>query len=324
MANHAFKYHCDSIAVDQSPGVTKSYALGLSTLDGNIWNGCVKIMSLPEGNELASREFNCGIPIVRYHNSNTFILAGRDDGNISILSSDDLDELQVIPAHDDIVTTISGNKFNSQFASASFDGYIKIWDILADGSYTLACIFSGHTGHVTDICYSNRNQYELCSTGQDGFVRLWDQRQSRDCIGLISIGQPGSAILWDPHSDSNVVAGTDSGTLYFIKFEVLSKSSTGINQYKESNTTVSNNRNGRIRRIIGNIDKENIFMIASDDTYISVLERKLVDEAIVIEVKEDDITKHTDYVTDIAWVDHEKYLVSSSTDKTVGLTLIKL
>ncbi len=323
MANHVFKYHCDSIAIDQSQGTTRGYALGLSSLDGNIWNGCVKIISLPEGNELASRDFQCGIPIVRYHHSNTVILAGRDDGNISILSPDDLDELQVIPAHDDIVTAICSNKFNSQFASASFDGYIKIWDITADGVYTPVCIFSGHTGNVTDICFSNRSQYELCSIGQDGFVRLWDQRQSRDCIGLFSIGQPGSAILWDPHSESNVIAGTDSGTLLFINFEILSKSN-GINQYKEASTTVSNNRSGRIRRIIGNKDKEDVFIIASDDTYISVLERKLIDQMVVIEAKEDDITKHTDYVTDIAWVDHEKYLVSSSTDKTVGLTMIKL
>jgi Tol biopolymer transport system component len=86
------KLHVDS--VDVSPSGRK-LIIGQSSLEGNIWDGGITLVSSVDGSEIASKSCPAGISSVRFSGS-TLILAARDDGNVSLYSADNLEEIRQV------------------------------------------------------------------------------------------------------------------------------------------------------------------------------------------------------------------------------------
>jgi len=62
------------------------------------------------------------------------------------------------------------------FASASYDGTIRVWEIYAnpEGEYRCQCtkVLKGHDGRVQSVCFSPNGSI-LASASMDTTIRLW-------------------------------------------------------------------------------------------------------------------------------------------------------
>ncbi|KAI0182317.1 WD40-repeat-containing domain protein [Xylaria flabelliformis] len=77
---------------------------------------------------------------------------------------------QTLEGHDDDVVSIAISPDSLWLASASRDGFIKIWDI-ALGACTQT--FEGHSSSIASIAISPDSRW-LASRSRDGFIKIWD------------------------------------------------------------------------------------------------------------------------------------------------------
>ena len=286
--------HVDSIDVNSTG---KRILLGLSSLEGNIWDGGVSIIS-NEGNELCSRQLPSGVSKARFLGSQ-LVIAARDDGKISLLSSDKLEDLQIFSAHDDIVSCVVSDPNNeSEFLSCSWDGSIHLWDwrIYPQCHSPLRSYNLAHYGHINEVAYSNTNSNIFGSCGYDGFVRLWDKREksTTNCSSIINIGQICSSMSFISTASGNLLlVGTDAGEVSIVDIRqgtMGGVASSDDDSYLNSHSAVSTTKihSGRVRRILPlksnvkppppgigslsvNADDDNgLFMTASDDTTYAI------------------------------------------------------
>merc|ERR1719223_2554913 len=164
-----------------------------------------------------TQKCSAGVSMCRFAgNGHEIIIASRDDGNIALYSSDSLDCVAMYCAHDDIVSAIAIDPVDrNQFASCSWDGSIKLWDLATIMDSTngdkpttpTLSIGHAHYKHVNDISFCPHNNAFLCSAGQDGFIRLWNLQSSNhrdlECICIYNLHQALSCILWGIDTDYN-------------------------------------------------------------------------------------------------------------------------
>ena len=257
------KQHIDSVDVNYSSGLR--IAIGLSSLDGNTWDGGISLLS-SDGSELCSKQSPAGISMVRFSGSR-LLLAARDDGVVVMYSSDKLEEMQVFEAHDDVVSCVASDSHQeSQFLSGGWDGSIYIWDWRTHASKhaPLMSYKNCHNGHVTDVKYSPFEKNIFSSVGGDGFYRQWDSREapSSGCASIVNIGQTCSCLSYDQSDKNIVLVGTAAGEI--IEMDIRS-SNPIISRLKK--------HNGRVRRILSVEGSPGKFFTASDDKTFSICNR---------------------------------------------------
>lgn len=325
-----FSSQVDSIDIDTN---SSSIIVGLSNLEGNIWDGSLKILSLTTGLEEVSCPTSAGISMCRFSGlgkEKSLVLTARDDGNVYLYSSQNLQELRVIAAHDDIVSAvIDDNKNESQFATCGWDGDICIWDWKSNNQTQTEPVYAirrGHYGQVNDISFNPNNTNSLCSVGQDGFVRLWDKRSpssssnstSNDCTHVYDIGQASSCVLWEPENEYSIAVGTDSGDILIIDCRKDNTSSLIIQH---------STHKGRVRRIIANSNRPDMLLSSSDDTTVALV-RKNINSIDNCMHEEGRLSVHSDYVTDIAWIsgnnNEDDVIFTCSSDKSIHRSTISI
>ena len=271
--------HVDSVSVSS----TGQLALGLSSLDGNIWDGGITLLS-NEGNEICSKILPTGVSMVRFAGPR-IVVAARDDGDVAVYSSEDLKELRLISAHDDIVSCVAIDPHHeNQFASCGWDGSIYLWDwnnANPQKQTPLQSYILAHHGHVNELTFSLTNAHVLSSVGQDGFLRVWDLREksAANCACIVDLGQVGSCVV-STLNDHALLVGTDAGRVMTIDIRSVSSSSSSSSSSKDYDGTPSTTpmsvgivsmaslHRTRVRRILSLdhvTDMEGMFVSASDD-----------------------------------------------------------
>lgn len=310
MSSYIAARHIDSVAV--SPAGDR-LVLGLSSLDGNIWDGGVAMLSR-DGHEICTKVLPTGVSMVRFSGSKV-VLAARDDGDVAVYSADDLKELQLLSAHDDIVSCVADDPHNdSQFATCGWDGCIHLWDWTSNHqkpaplqSYILA-----HHGHVNEATFSCHNPHLLNTVGQDGFLRIWDRRKASasNCACIVDLGQVGSCVA-STMNDHALLVGTDAGHVVLVDVRSVSSATASTSSSSSSSTSSTTSvgilsstplHKTRVRRIIrpfGGSNSSNtnsssssapvgdVVITASDDaTYaVSSISATAPNESVVRELK---------------------------------------
>lgn len=164
-------------------------------------------------------------------------------------------EIDIVCAHDDLVNGISCSKKPDLFASIGWDGCLSSWvarasDIVLDQTSV------AHDGIVYDVSFSPFFDTALCTSGKDGFLRLWDARSDMQagCVALVSLPYCGTSLSWDTEHDFEVLVGTRSGDLLSID--------TRVNKITKSNKYYSK----PIRRIRTSTNYPGVVLSSSEDS----------------------------------------------------------
>lgn len=252
-----FEKHVDSIDSHQNLLV-----IGLSNLEGNIWDGCIKILVIDTGNVVAHVPSPVGISMSRFCAEGKYVVSARDDGNLIVHTTESFEEIRFFHGHDNCAAAIADDTCAAgRFYSAGWDGSIQYWDIDRDGS--VMSIPRAHSGHINDIARNSLTcPFVLASVGSDGFTRIWDNREKvRESALIFGVGQAGSCVIWDPTNENRFFVGTDSGDV--IGFDSRNATGEGRLVYKHG---------GRVRRIRSKPSRPNVFLTASDDGSVGIFD----------------------------------------------------
>jgi len=83
------------------------------------------------------------------------------------------------------------------FASASWDGTIKLWNPLVPASLVT---WGEHEGQVYDAKFTPHSATGLASAGGDRTVRLWDTRSARSSAALVGHSHEVLSVDWSKYS----------------------------------------------------------------------------------------------------------------------------
>ena len=184
----------------------------LPLFQGNIWDGRLTLLSTVTSASI-SKNIPCGVSSVACCNSTGHVYVGRDDGILSVYS-DCLDEIHNINAHDNIITALSVNPFNSaQCISVCWDGRICLID--CDSNH-MEC-HEGHSDMIYGVAHSPKRAGVFATVGKDSFMRIWDNRSLNEgCTALLPLQQIGSKCCWSSQSDNLIACGTEDGCINTI------------------------------------------------------------------------------------------------------------
>jgi WD40 repeat protein len=262
---------CFSSQVDSLDVSDSFVVVGLSNLDGNIWDGGIKLLSVENGSELQSKHCECGISMVRFAGQNkNFVLSARDDGNVALYSSSTLDDLLLLPAHDDYVSCVAVNEsIETEFISCGWDGSIKVWDWQSDNKDTpVMSIDDAHYQHVNEVSISTHDASLFASVGQDGFLRVWDRRtniSSDGCVQIFNLHHAGSCVTWDAHHSHSLYTGNDAGLISVFDLRTVANQSAAVGMVGEHQA-----HKGRVRRLQSVRDPAGLLVSCADDTTIAL------------------------------------------------------
>ena len=325
-----FDRPCDAVAATRLLRGSQRVVVGLSSLGGNVWNGCVKVLDASSGAELESREMNSGVACVCFSEGETVSLVGCDDGSLSVMSiiadhNPLLTQLDSFFPHDDIVSRIStSNKLGDEFCLTSgWDGHVFLWDLSkADKLMPVGNFCDAHVGAVADCAISPFQPTLLSSTGADGFLRLWDSRAARGrCSSQVQLGCPASALCFSLLSEHLVAVGLEDGCVVLVDAR-----SVGSKRPAEDSSSpavfvsaAEQVHAARVRRVTACSDGS--WITASDDATVAHVGNDLSSGS-----GSDRRSQHADFVADVAVSDmghagSPLRVWSASTDRSLRLTL---
>lgn len=305
MAWHArFAMQCDCVEVlfgeteggdgsscSSSGGGTR-VALGLSNLEGNVWDGCVKILDCATGQEQCSVQSASSMATMAAVSRGRVLAVGADDGVISLLSAQDLSPVASFNAHDNIVARVASFNDDS-LLSAGWDGAMHLWGLGEAGSPTALVAFeNAHAGLISDCAVNPHSPHVLASVGRDGFLRMWDARDGKVCVDILDLGDAGSCLAFDLGDATSLAVGTEAGTVMLVDARKLANDATAL---------VNRQHEARVRRIrsvpAAAAAAGRTWVSVSDDTTTAVFTSSslLAGSSGVIR-----LTSHTDYVADVA------------------------
>jgi len=146
------------------------------------------------------------------HPTQPYLLSSSDDMSIKLWDWDKKwQNIQTFEGHGHYVMQIVINpKDNNQFASASLDKTVKVWQFGANQpNFTL----EGHEKGVNCVdYYSGGDKPYLISGGDDRLVKIWDY-QNKSCVQTLDGHAHNiSAVKFHPHLPI-ILTGSEDGTL---------------------------------------------------------------------------------------------------------------
>jgi WD40 repeat protein len=211
---------------------TRTVAMAISRLDGDIWDGCVELWemsALIESQENQStpkacsgrRPLPCGVSGVKWFcdgDGKPLLAVGRDNGDVDVLQWDTrnrkLNLMFSLTEHDDMINCVAtsvvdfGNpQYDSYLTSGSADGSVRVWNVAGPNPQsamrTLPSPFYGASVQaVTPAAWGKKLDVLLVayggSSGQKGpGFGLWDCSQGLlqpPTFVFTASGNPGSTL----------------------------------------------------------------------------------------------------------------------------------
>jgi methylosome protein 50 len=253
-------YHVDCLDLHSG-----SIVVGLSSLEGNVWDGAIGMLNIEDGVVLAYMGQPSGVASITFLGSNNSLVgAGCDDGMIRYCATEGLFSRQIIQAHHDIVSDLMHISSLNRLLSCSWDQGIKLWDI-SNPKFAIYTVQNAHYGSVHGIASSVSEPYVVASVGADAMLKMWDTRmnQKEGCISLYDHESPLACIAWDESNPHRLFTGSDTGELYLFDTRKLKDC---------SKLTI---HNSRIRAVKTSTSFPDIVSTCSDDMSISVVDATL-------------------------------------------------
>lgn len=234
--------------------------VGLSALEGNIWDGGIALLTVENGSLESYATTPTGIPSIAFLGDNQNLIgAGSDDGYLRLYNRENLIFREAAYLHGDIISSISVlPRKTTQFLTTSWDEDMKLWDLenLAD---PILWFKNAHSGPIHDCQASYHEPTQIASVGMDGLLRLWDLRQPKptDCLTLYAHNLSLSCVEWDQHHPERLLVGTEGGEMLVVDLRQT-------DQTLHLSTSYSIGQH-RVRRILSHPTYRDIVTSCSDD-----------------------------------------------------------
>jgi len=285
-----------------------------SRVFGNDWDGGVTAYT--EGDDSGkSCHMPCGCTDVAWvGDAAEHVAVACDDGNVVVLELSSMGAegwrpAHVLADHENIVTSVSACPLAlDTFASSSVDQTIKVWSLsAAEQSSDCISTLRGHCCPVWDVEYSPQDRNVLCSVGQDGQMRMWDDRKPDGGPTMTSMpqGSPLFCLSWSSSGDM-IATGSENGEVLFFDPRSIEEPLQKWQGHTDS-----------VRRVAMLPGKR--VATASDDCHVAIV--SMAAGKPVLEAKR---KTHTDYVRGLCTVSHaassdKMGLISCSWDRSLAL-----
>lgn len=163
---------------------------------------------------------DAAVNTVKFSPNNRYLASGGDDNNILLWSIREIesnsDEIEPIKlgSHRGKIAGLDFSKDSKYLLTASWDGTVGIWDILARKKIMS---LNGHKGPVYSVKYSEDNRY-IYSSGYDGEIKLWRAENGEYLRPLIKNGWGVSKFEID-EKDNFIAFGSTDGQITINKFD---------------------------------------------------------------------------------------------------------
>lgn len=141
--------------------------------------------------------------------SGNYVASASRDQNVIVRNSGNGETIDRFLAHDDSVYSITWKPDESQFATASKEGTIKIWTpkTITEPA-KLERVLSGHTYTVRSLAW-NPNGSSLASASWDGTVKLWNLETGFETVSLNDHSDFVNAVAWNKDGSKLASASSD-------------------------------------------------------------------------------------------------------------------
>lgn len=176
------------------------------------WDGTMAIWDL-EKEEFEFKDLGGNSPYcIGFTPNDLYIVAGNLKNNFNFYEADALENFRDLVGHEDIVGEFAFSPNNELLATASWDGKVKIWNVL---NGMLVGRLAKHDGPVYSVAWDPKNRF-VASAGADNMILLWDPskneivqkleghsnavscvRFTKDGSKLVSCSVEGVVKVWD-------------------------------------------------------------------------------------------------------------------------------
>ncbi|CAO1630575.1 unnamed protein product [Sympodiomycopsis kandeliae] len=172
--------------------------------------------------------------------------------------------------HTDAVLSMSWNPFVSNLLlTSSADTTIKLWDLNAKpashGGLEAIRSFQIHSDKVQSVVWNTSGTLEnsaetdrslVASGGYDGFIKIWDVRNSNDVISIPIQGEV-EKLKWHPWKSNHILVALDSGLVqeYSILPNKQFKLNWTLSAHEQSCTSIDYSSHIKNCLITGSLDR---------------------------------------------------------------------
>ncbi|RQM09536.1 hypothetical protein DD237_007240 [Peronospora effusa] len=199
-------------SVEFSPFVDTLVAVGTAQYFGIVGNGRQYVYEmLPEGGLTPIRAFDTpqGVYDCAWsENHGQELVTSCADGSVKLWHLETRDQFPIQNYHEH-KHEVSGVNWNlvakDSFASASWDGSIKIWKPEVPHS---VLTLSEHSSAVYNAVWSTQDHSLVASCSGDGTVKIWDLNSGRAITTIAAHGNEVLALDWNKYNQFEVVSGS--------------------------------------------------------------------------------------------------------------------
>ncbi|CAI5745371.1 unnamed protein product [Peronospora destructor] len=199
-------------SVEFSPFVDNLVAVGTAQYFGIVGNGRQYVYEmLPEGGLTPIRAFDTpqGVYDCAWsENHGQELVTSCADGSVKLWHLQTRDQFPIQNYHEH-KHEVSGVNWNlvakDSFASASWDGSIKIWK--PEVSHSVLTL-SEHSRAVYNAVWNTQDNSLVASCSGDGTVKIWDLNSGRAITTIAAHGNEVLALDWNKYNQFQVVSGS--------------------------------------------------------------------------------------------------------------------
>lgn len=146
------------------------------------------------------------------HQEPHLLCAGSADNTAVLWNPETGKLLHILRGHTSWVLDTNFCPECSALATASWDNTVQLWDVETGVSL---CTLEGHSAGVWSVDFHPQLPHVLCSSGEDGVVRVWDTREEKEVQSLIVDGgsEGINCCKWSPDGSMIACGSSDNKVL---------------------------------------------------------------------------------------------------------------